>query len=72
MKKGDLVMTTRPVTGGGRVRRAVSIGEVGTLVETHYVADIQATTMLWCDVLMADGLTTVPVWCLVKLGEVDD
>ena len=72
MKKGDLVMTTHAAAGGGLMRRAVSIGEIGTLVGTHYIADLRATTMIWCDVLMADGLTTVPVWCLVKLGEADD
>jgi hypothetical protein len=52
------------VTGGGRVRRAVHADEVGVLVKTHYNNDLSAPVRLWCDVLMADGVVTVPDWCL--------
>lgn len=66
MKPGDLVRVTRSVTGGGRVRRLVHTDEIGVLVKTHYINDLSVPgfSAPWCDVLMPDGIITLPGWAL--------
>lgn len=72
MKIGDLVKITRTTSGGGRVRRPVVFGEIGVLVQTHYIANLSSTCRLWCDLMMADGLLTVPGWCISKVEAEDE
>lgn len=72
MKPGELIAVTHNVTGGGKVRRAVRIGEIGVLIDTHYNNDLRQTIRLWCNVLMHDGLIWIPGWCVRRVGDDDD
>jgi hypothetical protein len=64
MKRGDLVHVTHSTSGDGQCRRAVFTGEKGILVETRYIGDLTMTSLVWCDVMLTDGMITLPSWCL--------
>lgn len=64
MRIGDLVRATTDIPSSKTTRRAVFTGEVGVLVKTLYINNLNITTQLWCEMLMHDGVITVPTWCV--------
>lgn len=69
MKAGDTVITTTAVTGGGKVRRVVLEGEIGMVMDVHGIMNLKSMPIVWYDVIMSDGLITLPGWCLKFLGD---
>lgn len=66
MRRGDLVVVTSHITGGGAVRRAVKHGEMGIILGPSESAI--SRTMIdedrWWRILLADGEIELPEWAI--------
>ncbi len=60
---GDMVYASLNVTGGGRVRRPVLMGEVGLVVDVEWPSE----TLPWFSVLLHDGVVDLPTWCVERV-----
>lgn len=67
MKPGDLIEVLQNVPGSGKVRRAVRLGEIGMLIDTHYNSDLTRSHRLWLNVMMSDGPIWLPSWSAKRL-----
>lgn len=67
MKPGDLIEVLQNVTGGGKVRRVVWLGEIGMLIDTHYNSDLTISNRLWLNVMMSDGPIWLPSWSAKRM-----